>query len=237
MWWWSSATCSWPVRRPPPRGPRAAGPIPPRTIRCPTAIRSPPPAVERGMISPGALLLLASPLLAAGPQASSPRPEVESYDLPPLRVYLVREPPRLSFHFADKLLVAQTPGRERGSMEFLLDSGWHAARSVSALRELSGPGDGKAAGGAKGLAVDLVLEGGLAAALQIERGEDGDLRLEVSGPPGTLAARDGLLRYHAETLLGVEGVRWHEPNGPPGPEDDLVAAQEGPRFFLSSRGY
>jgi glycosyl hydrolase family 31 len=193
--------------------------------------------------STAAFLLLVfispSPPLFPEPKAQSPKPpELESFDLPPFHILLIREPPRLSFHFGGRLLVAQKPGRERGSMEFLLDSGWHAARALSGLRELPGAGDGKP-GGARGLVADLELEGGLSATLRIERGdgEAGDLRLELSGPPGALAARDALLRDHDESLLGVEGVRWDDPRGPPGPEDDLIVSQEGPRFFLSSRGY
>ncbi len=170
------------------------------------------------------------------PPAASHQP-LEVFDFPPLRLSLMREPPRLSFHRGDRLLAAQRPRRESGSMELLLESGWRAVRAIRTLREVPGPAGGERTGGPRGLLADLVLEGGLEARLRIERGDPGDLLIELRGPPGTLAARDDLLRAHAERFLGVEGIRWDDPAAPPGPEDDLLAAMEGERLFLSSRGY
>ncbi len=173
-------------------------------------------------------------ILAAGVGAEEEK-AIEEVRLPPLRLYLQRHPPRLSWHLGWEHLVAQKAHREQGSMELLTEAGWRALLKWHSLQPIRGP-DGPD-GTIRGLQGTLEFQGGLRGEMRIEWGNEGEPRIELAGPPGTVAVRDSLLRYPGEHLLGVEGIRWDEPDASFNPEEDFYQIHRGDRFYLSSRGY
>jgi len=184
------------------------------------------------MMGKSTLACAATAILAAGLGAEEAR-NVEEFQLPPLRLYLQRHPPRLSWHLGEQLLVAQRPRREQGSLEILTGEGWRPLREIRSLRRLEDGGRS----GARGFRADLGFQGGIGAELRVRWGAEGEPRIELTGPPGTIALRDDLLRYPGEHLLGVEGVPWDRPDAPRDPAEDLYERLPGDRFYLSSRGY
>jgi len=214
------------------------------------AARSIPPAsIALALAALAGAMALAGAGALGGEPASSPAPgsavppgkggetgpAVETFEAGPLRLLLQRDPPRLAWHFRGGLLVAERPHRELGAPAVLVDAGWRRARTLRSARVLGGENP-------RGLALDLEAEGGVTVGLRAEWGKEPGMRISIEGPPGTRAVREEVLRYRAERLLGVEGVRWDDPDAPADLARDPAAAAGaslggGPRFYLSSRGY